>query len=733
MVELLFALIPGAIAIKRYGFIVGILRMLVFVLLIAALINPKLKQQSETILLRDISGSIPEEFSKVKKDGVREIRFGTNSETNLEDALSSIKVSSVYLLSDGFETKGSVLSKNFPFKIYPIIPEISAVSGDNISQVRYPPRIKEGTKGEIEIASSSKEEAILKVVLGGEVLLEEKIQGEKVSKILTPEMKEATQVYEVSLISREKKIAERRFSIVPYQKRKTVVLGKEAKLLSLLPQSKSFDFVDSLDEVEAPSTLILANISYKEISRYADKIINLVNQGTHLVFTGGNKSFGLGEYINTNLESLFPVKLKPPEKEEKRLNVGVQLVLDKSQSMREQNRLNSAKDAASQVIFTLKDDDYIGVIGFDKEPFEVIPLSLLRNNRESMVERLKALRPWGRTDVLPAIHLARERLDRIKAGRKHMIILTDGKFDNAGATHIHLIQQARLSGVTVSTVLIGPDIDGLMKKMAEVGGGAFYNVKDPSILPQIFLQDIYARSGEKTMKEDQEFSVRLGDLSVTDIKEYPLLKGFVESGVLSEATTELFIDEYPLLAWKSIGAGKVTAFTSDLNGRWTSRWQNWNKTAQFIEDILSAEKEDQFDFELNFRQLGGSVSLEFITKSGEPPEPFIVSLGEGRQAQCVTLSKGRCEATFESVPIGIYSVNAGVRLAEVHVSEQVEEKGKGINYNLLRKLAEKSGGTINPTESISLEEKPLRNWLIIAALLVWLLEIFLRETGLTRK
>lgn len=730
MVEILFALIPAMFVVRRNGFLIGFLRFVTFSLIIAALLNPKVKTESQVLLLRDISGSMPEEFLSISKPGVKEITFGNEAETNIEEALSNVNVSAVYLVSDGFETKGSALSKNYPFKIFPIIPERIDNTFSSISQIRYPPRIKEGNKGEIEVVGSG---GTLKVFHEGEILLEEKIENERAVKVQTPVMKDTTQVYKIILLEGDKTIAERKFSIVPYQKKNTIVLGKETRLLKLLPQSNSFDFVDSLENVEMASTLILANISYKEISKYIDLIKRLVNQGTHLVFIGGNKSFGLGGYINTPLETLFPVKLKPPEKEEKRLNIAVQLVLDKSGSMRDQSRLISAKDAAAQVIMTLKDDDYLGVVGFDKEPFEVIPLSLLRNNRDSMVERLKALRPWGRTDVLPAIHLARERLDRIKAGRKHMIILTDGKFDNAGVTHIHLIQQARLSGVTVSTVLIGPDDGGLMRKMAETGGGAYYNVKDPMVLPQIFLQDIYARSGEKTLKEDREFSVRVGDLSVTDIKEYPMLKGFVETGVLEGAKTELFVDNYPLFAWKNVGAGKVTAFTSDLDGRWTSRWQNWTKTAQFIEDMLSAEVSEEFDYELNFSQLGGSVTLEFITKSGNPPEPFVVNLGEERHAQCVTLQKGRCEAFFESVPVGVYPISSGLKLGEVHVTEVVEEKGRGINYNLLRKLAEKTGGEINPTQTISYKEKHIRNPLILVALIVWLIEIFIRETGLLRK
>lgn len=374
MVEFLFALIPSLFVAKRYGFLIGFMRLLVLGLLIGALLNPKIELEGEVILLRDVSGSMPEEFSHITYPGAREVRFGSQDETNLEAALREVSSDSVVLLSDGFETSGSALSQNYPFKIYPIIPDNIIKSQAGISQIRYPARIKKGTQGEVEIVASGKGET-LKIIHDGKSILEEKVTEEKVFKFLTPLMQDKVQDYEAVIFDGDKRVSERKFGIIPFESRKTFVLGKETRLLKLLPQSENFEFVENLDRIDEAGTLILANIPFKDISRYQEKLKTRVNEGLHLVFTGGNKSFGLGEYINTGLEPLFPVKLKPPEKEEKRLNVAVQLVLDKSQSMRDQGRLNSAKDAASQVILTLKDDDFIGVIGFDQEPFEVIPIS----------------------------------------------------------------------------------------------------------------------------------------------------------------------------------------------------------------------------------------------------------------------------------------------------------------------------------------------------------------------
>ena len=62
-----------------------------------------------------------------------------------------------------------------------------------------------------------------------------------------------------------------------------------------------------------------------------------------------------------------------------RVDVGraVMLLIDKSGSMRDENRLRYAQDIAKAVARGLSDNDVFGVIGFDVDPFNVIPLGTL--------------------------------------------------------------------------------------------------------------------------------------------------------------------------------------------------------------------------------------------------------------------------------------------------------------------------------------------------------------------
>jgi len=281
---------------------------------------------------------------------------------------------------------------------------------------------------------------------------------------------------------------------------------------------------------------------------------------------GGNKSFGLGRYIGSPVEEILPITLVPPHTEKKRLNVAVQLVIDKSRSMAEDSRLEFAKAAAREVVASLRDDDYIGVIGFEEVAFIALPISRVDDVRSTASDRISRLFPANRTNLYPALEEGRRGLSRVNAGRKHLIVLTDGQIPDQGPIYFGLIKQLRLLGITVSTVLVGADApDAFLVEVANQGGGSFYQTNDPRNLPRIFLSDIKVATGEQTLKEDPEAPVAVGPDGVTStsIRSFPSLRGFVETLPRSGAATELVVSEadkrYPLL---DLVASRLRAFDS---------------------------------------------------------------------------------------------------------------------------------------------------------------------------
>src|SRR5208282_3337023 len=138
--------------------------------------------------------------------------------------------------------------------------------------------------------------------------------------------------------------------------------------------------------------VILDNVPRSRLSAESQSgLVNYVRRGGSLAMVGGDDSFGLGGYHGSAIEAAMPVIMKPPE--HKKQQRALVLIIDKSGSMARDNKLTYAKAAARQATQTLGDDDLLSVIGFDAQPFVVVPLQPLRDSRpylDEMIERLKA-------------------------------------------------------------------------------------------------------------------------------------------------------------------------------------------------------------------------------------------------------------------------------------------------------------------------------------------------------
>ena len=480
------------------------------------------------------------------------------------------------------------------------------------------------------------------------------------------------------------------------------------------------------------------------------------------MLVGGERSFGLGKYINTELEKISPLKFVPPQTKKRRLNSAVMLVLDKSGSMREENKIYAAKLAALSSINTLKDDDFVGVIGFDSGPYVAIKLQPVPEVKKIAQRRLRSLVPQGGTDLLPSLSAARYALKNAKASRKHIIVLSDGKVSMQSGSYTKEIQQLRKNGVTISTVALGRKADvPFMKMVAKLGKGAFYYTLDPSKLPEIFIEDIKVTTGEKTLKENQDFPIDIGPsgLLSTNTTDHPPLKGFVQTLPKKNSNIELLTYDgkkyHPVLASWKYGEGKVVAFTSDANARWSINWVRWNNFSNFWADLInsirdtSTTKEGNVDFDLRYNINGKTLNFDlsiFDKKLTTKTPPNITAKvtepgGEITNLSFQNTTKGRFNSNLKNARPGDYKINikyGSINLPPIAITLNGdlfrEKQGQGINIQYLSDIAYKTNAIINPTpnqitgiKKTTKEQKPLYFPLAILAFLLIIIEAFVRE------
>ena len=184
--------------------------------------------------------------------------------------------------------------------------------------------------------------------------------------------------------------------------------------------------------------------------------------------------------------------------EEKRKDLALVLCLDRSYSMKGRP-IALAKAGARAALDLLEEQHYFGVIAFDSQPHDAVPLELVRSKRraEDLIDRIQAS---GQTNIYPALATAWRTLQNHPAKRKHVIVLSDG--DTAPAEFDRLLKRMQDAKITVSTVTIGrtgnPE---LMARIASLGGGKAYVAEELEQVPQLFVEDTRSVSQTALMEE----------------------------------------------------------------------------------------------------------------------------------------------------------------------------------------------------------------------------------------
>ncbi len=560
-----------------------------------------------------------------------------------------------------------------------------------------------------------------------------------------------------------------------------VGIGAQRKVLILTGAARDAEYLESVlhrigleptvitasgswsGSLKGYDAVVLNNVPRSRLSTAAQQaLVNYVEEGGSLVMAGGDESFGLGGYQDSPLARVLPVIMKPPQHRER--THALVLVIDKSGSMGRNQKLEYAKAAARTVTRTLKDSDLIAVIGFDSQPFVIVPLTPLSQSRPYFDELIDRLKARGTTYLLPAMQEAERMLAGNNASMKHVVILTDGETGGTAAMYYDLVSTMhREGGVTISAIAIGKEANlSLLESISKYGGGGFYQTDSASNLPELFLQDVKSHGGEATMveKDFTPYTVKPDPL-LKDLagRQLPAIKGFVATELKPQATLDAFINRAhtrtPLIASWRFAAGKAVAVTTDANGRWSGPWvqdgvfgQVWSKVFAWLTPETAAT-EQKFDVALGYRE--GRIHLRLTNYSERPaPSAALVSATvtrpDGTRVQSALSEEvpGELYGRFEAPRPGTYNIALKAATAEalafpplaytVSPALNAELPRPEPNYTLLERLASESGGRLNPspadvglTRPESESRESMASWPLMAAMILLIGEALIRR------
>jgi Ca-activated chloride channel homolog len=238
---------------------------------------------------------------------------------------------------------------------------------------------------------------------------------------------------------------------------------------------------------------------------------------------------------------------------------------------------------------------------------------------------------------------------------------------------------------------------------------------------------------------------------------FPRVQGYVEAELKRDARLDLIVQNEgknnPLLASWSYGKGKVAVLTIDQSGRWSRDWIGWSGMERFwgrIFEWLKPEREALPPHEARINRSGEQIVLDFYLYAAEfdgDPFRYVYSGPNGAKGEDALkrIAPGHYQAVLPRGDAGNYRIDMKEERRGRTISYpplgytqpediQYEVPARDFNVALLERVARTTGGTINPADepgpaatAVPLEAKPLHAYLILAAAVLFLGEIFARR------
>jgi Ca-activated chloride channel homolog len=487
------------------------------------------------------------------------------------------------------------------------------------------------------------------------------------------------------------------------------------------------------------------------------------SEGRGLVATGGRSSFTLGAYKGTPLEELLPVTMDPPPRPE-RAEVTLLLIIDHSYSMAAisgVSKLDMAKEAAILATESLREEDRVGVLTFDDKQQWAVEFQTLGSGLSlgAIQDRISAIPIGGGTDIRSALQAGLPELAAQPGKVRHAVLLTDGRsFDSSRAPYRELIAQARAQNITLSAIAIGKDSDtDLLQNLAQWGAGRYHFAAAPGDIPRLTLLESEIARTEPLVEGDFRADLQTPHPVLRDFapNEIPRLEGYVATTIKPAAELVLRSPEHdPVLAVWQYGLGRAVAWTPSVEAPWAESWSNWPEYgkfwAQIIRYTLPEPDSGPLQIRVTPRSDAVTISADSLAPSGEP-------LDLADTEATITLPDG----TARRIPLrqtapGHYAEDValpsdGPYAIEVRQSKGDEQRQASAGYvqrpsdeylpaqggaQLLSQISAATGGRVvskldefgaAPVERQG--ETGLWVWLLVAAALLWPLEIAMRRLG----
>jgi len=538
-----------------------------------------------------------------------------------------------------------------------------------------------------------------------------------------------------------------------------------------------FDEINfDLELLSQHSAVILENVPAAHVRESGMRNLAawVQHSGTGLMMTGGKNAYGQGGYYKSALEGIMPVTMELRQ-EHRKLSLAIVVVLDRSGSMMApagpgKTKMDLANLGTAEVFDLMSDQDEIGVIAVDSAPHTIVPIGKKSARAAARAKILRMESMGGGIYVYSGLLAGAKMLQKATAGTRHIILFADAADAEEPGKYRELLERSTKEGITCSVIGLGTDKDpdaAFLRDVAKRGNGEVYFTSDPTELPRLFAQDTFTVARSTFVEELTPFSFTPDMRSITD-----KMNAVVPPGVggynLTYARPQADLgavtgDDYkaPVVAKWYAGSGRVLCYTGEVDGEFARPMADWDQVGHFYSSLArwtaGEVGELPASMMLTHKVRRGNLVVDLLLDPERDSDPFTgqpkVALLRGLPGGTPSASEAQLnwvEADKLSLEIpltGKETVIANVEipgfkrqsLAPVCLpySEEFKPLPTDTGKRNLAALARATGGEMRLDLASVWKTLPKRpryiefaQWLVLAALLVFLAEILERRTGL---
>ncbi len=690
---------PGAMRRRIFlRYFIFVIRTLIVLAVLIAIASPFI--ETETIVRGDMFLNLlvdnTSSFTlfdhsiapKIKAEIARELRveqtiIGTGDRSALGDSvLANLqKDGTMLMITDGNNNLGADLGDValYAAKLNATINavKLEPIQMDLAVTIKGPAKILEGIKSiftaEVSGASKTLPEYHLTIEIDGQ-----KIVDETTSALTTPFERVFTSGYHTikATISIDDYFEENNV----YYKAVRVVrkpdlffwTKEDSPTLILFEQmykvTKGDGLPNNLDEFHA---IVINNLNKNDVGEeITDKLSEFVSDGNGLLIIGGDDSFEKGAYKDSGFETLLPVFVGAPAKEEGDTNIV--LVLDISGStgtaVKGEKAVDIEKAQAISILSDLKPSNRVGVVAFNAQAFVIEPLTYLYE-KTGLAERISQLKDGGGTLISAGLQ---EAIDMLKPreGSKNIILISDGMTQLFSAAE-ELAKIAAKMGVRIYTVGIGARTNRqIMQKLALMTSGIYFDADQSKRLKLLF--------GEPEDEERTSYNLVPLDANhfiTAGLELKAVITGF--NYIVPKSTANLLVTTDaadPILTVWRYGLGRTATLTTDDGRKYAGQLlakENSVLLARTMNWVIGdPSRKEEYYIDVEDTRMGEPTKL--IVKSPVPPKADglrFFKIGENLYRASIIPE----EPGFHTVADAIFGVNYKEEYEKLGFSEELED------------------------------------------------------------